>query len=229
MQYQNFVGNPNLGDTAHYFRPVPLGAQLTSPLLPPNWGGGDFGTENTNNPVVPVNSDGHRVEFPRHFTFKAPMYLHVDSNNRDVAAYPNPAFFRLNFLFLSKESTVSRCSVSLPQSDPAPTKPLHLVVERPPDGTKFVPQSQGNLGIYTPLITQNQAANQPMNTVSKYAIAKCTTTPQAGSMLAQSELRQVKYFNPVRTSLIVWSSRWHIPTAHPSYLKKTASGVPHSK
>lgn len=204
MQYQNYVGNPQLGDPAYYFRPVPQGTRLTSPLLPPNWGGGDFGTEcNPPNPVVPVDSNGNMIEFPRFFTFKPPMYLHIDSNNRDVVAYPNPAFFRIDFpAIIRGVYSIEVLSVNYPNPDPFPADRYTLLLSGLPDGSKFVPQHQGNLGIFTPLITQNQAPNQTMNTVSKYAIAKMhfdSTRPD--QCWRKSEIRYIKYYSPCEDKL----------------------------
>lgn len=204
LTQQNMVGSTQVvNDATYYFRPNPSPHTHRAPGIPLDYAGGDLGFEVAGNPVTPVNSDGKAVHFPRDFAFKQPFYVHIDSSQRDLAAYPTPTSFRLKFLTkLRGVYSIEVLDVNYPNPQTAPTNRYVLLLNGLWNGTQFIPQSRANVGIYTPMVSNNVAAGQPSNTKAIYALAKMNYDAAAASQYwRKSEVRQVKYYHPIHDSL----------------------------
>ncbi len=199
---QNISGNPSdFGVLPNYFfRPVPPPEQLRAPNLTHEWSGGDFGWAFHKNPVTPTDTNGaehhYGTEMP---TFKPPLLLDVNSDNRDMVVYPNVATFRMKFMSPPrgiKSLEVLNFNFPNPQTPPADRRVLLLMGIF--QGTGFMPQLSHHLGIYHPMVTTDLTAGAPMNTVSKWALAKMfydVTRPD--QHWCKREVRQIRLFNPL--------------------------------
>jgi hypothetical protein len=153
--------------------------------------GGAFGHEFSKiSPLTPMDTSGRYVEAPREFTFKAPVLLHIDSSLRDTDAYSNEAYFRVRLPFpLRQVISMEVLNVSFANLDPVPPGRYVLLLNGLYDGSRFVPQSHVNAGIYSAVGDV---------TVANHAMAKIhyNTAADKDQLWRRSELRQIKYFNP---------------------------------
>lgn len=180
--------------TAPSFRTLPLYQLGAKGVQPGMVGvGHDYSTQ------TPMDSSGRYVEDPRAFTFKAPLLLHVDSEQRDASAYPNAASFRMTFPYaLRNVISIEVLSVAYANVSPTPPGRYVLLLNGLHDGTRFTPQTSHQMGIYQSALNTDRTAGATNNTLANYALAKLhyDTQRTADQHWRKSELRQIKYFNP---------------------------------
>ena len=139
---------------------------------------GDF-----RNPVYAEDQNFRAIRFPKGPAWIESHIVHVDSSDRDTAAYPNANSFALQF----REPFKSVFSVELLNM----SIPI-LAVPTPPYLWLVCPQ----LEHYDVMITTTSQPNQTVNTTATNAFAKIPITVGAGNteFFRKSELRQIKKF-----------------------------------
>lgn len=187
--------------SAPSYRTLPTMPSRRDPSLPGDWPGSSVGHDfDGSNPVRPHDTNGRRVEDPEFFTWKGPTVVHIDSADRDSVAYPNGASFRALFPQAFRGVLyVEVLNVNFPNTTDVPAGRYALLLNGLHDGTRFVPQSAANLGIFTCGESTNTTAGSASNTVATYALAKIpygTTSTATFQFWRKSEQRQVKYFPP---------------------------------
>jgi len=176
-----------------YFNPAGMPQFHThrAPGLHSPWPGGALGIDAQTSPIVPIDQSGKEHLLPKDSTFKPPVVVCVDSEDRDIVAYPDPTFFRLRFPKpMRGVFSIELLNLQIPNANSAPTD--NFILLKSPELSRF-----------EVMHSTNTTAGEPANSNIAEAFAKIpyvTTLPY--QVFTRRELIMKKYFSPPEDKLL---------------------------
>lgn len=159
-----------------------------------------IGHDYNNRCTLSINSDGQAARCPD-AQFQPPILVHIESGMRDVASYPNPATFRVNFpVELEHVYSIEVLSVNYPNPTVPPVTDRYLwLLNGLFMGGNF--KAQANTqdgGIFVAAVTSNNAPSSgATGGKANAALAKLDfDLTQPAQLWKRNDYRQIKFYKP---------------------------------